>query len=392
MKNAARRWASSALIVLALVAALRAQAPSAPARASAIKQVDAMAAAEYAKDPVGGLTVGIVDGNELVWTKSYGFADAENKKPAARDTVYRIGSITKQFTATMMLQLVEQGKIHLTDPVEKYLPEINQVPKRTPDTPAITLLQLSSMTSGLAREPAAPRDHSAGPVSAWEQKVLAALPHTTYAYEPGTRYLYSNIGYASLGLALGRAAHEAYATYVEQHILTPLGMTHTAFEPTPAIRDRIARGYQVARGQPPEWKTADAELAGRGYRVPNGALFSTVDDLARWIAFELGEGPAGVLKKETQDELYSRTYSANGKLSSGYGIAFTATRRGDFVAIGHGGSTAGFLSEAIFDRASKTGVIVLRNVTGGKLVPAELALRALERVAAVPTHGVARAF
>src|SRR5439155_24274096 len=133
----------------------------------------------------------------------------------------------------MMLQLVEQGKIHLTDPVEKYVPEINQVSKRPPNAPPITLLQVSSMTSGLSREPAGPPDHSVGPVSGWEQKVLASLPQTTYAYEPGTRYLYSNIGFASLGIALSRAAREPYTSYVEQHILAPLGMTHTAFEPTP---------------------------------------------------------------------------------------------------------------------------------------------------------------
>src|SRR5438874_3360016 len=206
------RLLTTCLIVASLVL-LHAQPQPPPARAAAlvtpekIVQVDTLAAAEYAGEPVGGLTVGIVEGPTLVWTKSYGFADAENKKPAARNTVYRIGSITKQFTATMMLQLVEQGTIHLTDPVEKYLAEINKVPKRTPATPPITLLQVASMTSGLAREPEAPADHSVGPVSAWEQKVLAALPHTTYAYEPGTKYLYSNIGFASLGIALSRAAH-----------------------------------------------------------------------------------------------------------------------------------------------------------------------------------------
>ena len=374
-------------LIVASLALLRAQTQTAPPRAAApvtpekIAQVDTLAAAEYASDSVGGLTVGIVEGSKLVWTKSYGFADAENKKFAARDTVYRIGSITKQFTATMMLQLVEQGKIHLTDPIEKHFPEINKVPKRTPDTPPITLLQVASMTSGLAREPEAPADHSVGPVSGWEQKVLTALPHTTYAYEPGTKYLYSNIGFASLGIALSRAAHEPYTIYVDQHILKPLGMTHTAFEPTPAIRDQIARGYSVRRGEAPEWTTANRELDGRGYRVPNGALFSTVDDLARWISFELGEGPAGVLKKETQDQLYSQVYSADTKFSSGYGIAFNAIRRGNLVAIGHGGSTAGFLSSAIFDRATKTGVIVFRNVTGGKLNPTDLALTALEHVA-----------
>ena len=380
-----RRLSLSLFAAAAIAVVLRAQAPAPRARAAApdtVGQVDAIAAADYAAEPVGGLTVGIVEGPRLVWTKSYGFADAENKKPAVRETVYRIGSITKQFTATMMLQLAEQGTIHLTDPVEKYLPEITKVPKLTPDTPAITLLQVASMTSGLAREPNGPPDHSVGPVSGWEQKVLTSLAQTRYAHEPGTRYLYSNIGFASLGIALSRAAHEPYTTYVERRILAPLGMTHTAFEPTPAIRAQIARGYTIVRGEAPEWRSADKELEGRGYRVPNGALFSTVDDLARWVAFELGEGPSGVLKSQTLDDLYSRVYSADTKLASGYGIAFTTSRRGDLVAIGHGGSTAGFLSAAIFDRATKTGVIVFRNVTGGKLNPSDLALRVLEKLAA----------
>src|SRR5882762_2766448 len=95
--------------VCALVYALRAQAPAPPAHAAHVNaadkfdQVDVLAAADFAADPVGGLTVGIVKGPALVWTKSYGFADAEHKKPSSRETMYRIGSITKQFTATMML-------------------------------------------------------------------------------------------------------------------------------------------------------------------------------------------------------------------------------------------------------------------------------------------------
>jgi CubicO group peptidase (beta-lactamase class C family) len=360
-----------------------ARQPAAPADlAAAIQHVDALAAEEFGKDPVAGLTVGIVAGPTLVWTKSYGFADMESKRPASADTVYRIGSITKQFTALMLLQLVEQGKVHLTDPVEKYLPEINKVAKHRPDAPPITLVQLATMTSGLAREPSGPSDHSVGPVSQWEQKVLTSLPLTTYAFEPGTHYLYSNIGYASLGVALGRAAGQPFTTYVEEKILTPLGMTTTAFTPTDRIRANFARGYTVRNGKP-DPAAASRELEGRGYRVPNGALMSTVGDLAKFLSFELGEGP-WIIKKETQDDNFSRTYSATGALNSGYGIGFQSSRRGTLVAIGHGGSTAGFLSAALVDRVSKTGVIVLRNADGGggRLNPTSVAMRALEVVAA----------
>jgi CubicO group peptidase (beta-lactamase class C family) len=329
-----------------------------------------------------------VAGPTLTWTKSYGFADMEQKRAASADTVYRIGSITKQFTALMLLQLVEQGKVRLTDPVEKYFPEINKVPKHRPDAPPITLVQLATMTSGLSREPTGPPDHSAGPVSQWEQKVLTSLPLTTYAHEPGTRYLYSNIGYASLGIALGRAAGQSFTSYVEQKIVTPLGMTRTAFEPTEWIRANVARGYSVRNGKP-DSSAATRELDGRGYRVPNGALMSTVGDLAKFVSFELGEGP-WIIKKETQDDNFARVYSAAGGLNSGYGLGFQATRRGTLVAIGHGGSTAGFLTAALIDRASKTGIIVLRNVDGGqgRLNPSNVAIRALEVVVAARTKPV----
>jgi CubicO group peptidase (beta-lactamase class C family) len=122
-------------------------------RCSQCGQIDAMVAEEFAESRMGSLTVGVVFGDKLVWTKSHGNADSERSLPANQDTAYRIGSITKMFTATMLEQLVEAGKVNLSDPVEKYFPEVNKVPKRYNDTPPITLLQLATHTSGLSREP-----------------------------------------------------------------------------------------------------------------------------------------------------------------------------------------------------------------------------------------------
>ncbi len=114
-----------------------------------IKAVDTQFAAEYGKEHIGGVTVGIVSGPELVWTRNYGLADMEDGKQPTTDTVYRIGSITKQFTALMLLQLVEQGKVHLSDPVEKFFPEVNRIPGKYPGSPPITLIQLATHHSGL---------------------------------------------------------------------------------------------------------------------------------------------------------------------------------------------------------------------------------------------------
>jgi CubicO group peptidase (beta-lactamase class C family) len=215
-------------------------------------------------------------------------------------------------------------------------------------------------------------------VSGWTQKVLVSLPQTSYQYEPGTQYLYSNIGYATLGLALERAAGKPFTQYVQERIVAPLGMTLTAFELTPAMRQQVARGYSRNRDKQVSWGAAEEELDGRGYRVPNGALMSTVTDLARFVSFELGEGP-WIIKKETQEENYTRVHVADGTLASGYGVGFQAIRRGTLVALGHGGSTAGFRASALFDRSSKTGVIVLRN---SDFAAAGLAVRALEKIAA----------
>jgi CubicO group peptidase (beta-lactamase class C family) len=388
------------LLFLLPIAPARSQAPAAvqpPELAGVSADLDHMVLAACAADPIGGVTVGVVAAGRLGWSKSCGHADMEAKRPATDDTVYRIGSITKQFTALMLLQLTERGTLRLTDPLEKYFPDANKVPRLYPEMRGVTLLQVATMTSGLSREPGGPPDHSVGAVARWEDKVQAALPLTRFAHEPGTRYLYSNIGYAMLGSALGRAAGQPYVDYVREKILVPLGMADTGFEPTPAMRPRLARGYEVSRDGTIDGEASVREWEGRGYRVPNGALFSTVGDLARFVAFELGHGPESVLKATTLDDNYSRVYSSNERLNGGYGLGFQATRRGDLVALGHGGSTAGYRAQALFHRGSRIGVIVLRNVGGSKLDPQDLALRVLERVAArkASTSGqqdVARAF
>ncbi|HVL70151.1 MAG TPA: serine hydrolase domain-containing protein [Vicinamibacterales bacterium] len=348
--------------------------------APALQRVEQLAAAEFAKDPRGSLTIGVVSRDRLVWSKSFGDADAEKRIAATPESVYRIGSITKQFTGLMLLQLVERGKVRLTDPVEKYLPEINRIAGREPGWPAVTLIQLATMTAGIAREPEDLPTFLAGPVSSWEQTTIRALERTRYVHEPGTRYLYSNIGYAILGAALSRAAGRPFTDYVREEILVPLGMTRSAFERSPAIAPALALGYEIRNGQL-DGAGPEREHEGRGYKVPNGALYTTVGDLAKFLAFQLGHGPDAVLSRKTLEDTHSRVLSATGTLDSGYGIGFQATRRGAIVAIGHGGSVAGYNAAAHVHRPSQTGVIVLRNVGGGPVSAGGLALRALEAVA-----------
>src|SRR5688500_15018285 len=130
------RWIRP-LIVSALLAAVVTAAPATQSNLTAgLEKVEQLAAAEFAKDPRGSLTIGVVSRDRLAWSKSYGEADVERRVAATPESVYRIGSITKQFTGLMLLQLVERGKVRLTDPVEKYLPEINRLGARQPGWPA----------------------------------------------------------------------------------------------------------------------------------------------------------------------------------------------------------------------------------------------------------------
>ena len=351
---------------------------------------DSLAGAEFARDSLASMTVGVIVGDRLVWTHSYGYADMATHKPATRRTVYRIGSITKPFTAVMLLQLIEAGKLHLSDPVERYFPEIRQVQGLPAGSAPITFLQLATMTAGLAQEPRTEGPFWTGPVAKWESTLISALPHTNYIYTPGTRFSYSNIGYAILGAALSRVAHESYVDWERQHILTPLGMTRTRFEVDPEISGDLAQGYtDEESGAPTDTLAAREARTGRGYKVPNGALFTTIDDLAKFVVFELGHGPDNVLPRAVLDTAFAGLVVTDDKMRIGYGLGFMALRNGAFTWTGHTGGVAGFTSAMFFDRTSQRGVIVFRNATGGK-ARIDVASAILERLSkTVPVKSAA---
>ena len=358
-------------------------------------QIDVMVSREFARSPIGSLTVGVVSGDKLVWTKSYGKAESEMSLTANQDTVYRIGSITKMFTATMLEQLAEAGKVELTDPVEKYFPEVNRVPKRYKDAPPITLLQLATHTSGLSREPDHTATYVTGEPDDWKETLIAALPHVHYESKPGRRFSYSNIGYAVLGAALEQAAGRPYLEYLPQHVFMPLGMTHTSLVLTPEVQSHLAKGYQTNLTGPPSSAESDLEnRRGRGYKVPNGAIYTTVGDMAKFASFLMGKGPADVLAPARllnyQDQ-YVVSTGAPLRLRmtvlgpgiqlrriDGYGLGIMFIREGRYFAAGHGGSVSGFSTALYMNRTAGVAVVVLSSAIGdGAVDVRELALGAL---------------
>ena len=373
-----RRMKWRFLVLVGCVAAALAVTPSAqPAIDRQLAdELDRFVAAEFARDPIGGTTVALVKGNTVVWAKGYGVADIAAGTPATASTVYRIGSITKPFTAVMLLQLVERGVVRLTDPVEKYFPEITRIADRREGTPPVTFEQVATMMSGIAREPDDLNTFLVGSVDRWEEVLLEALPKTKYAQAPNSGYLYSNIGYAILGASLGRAARTPYVDYMRESVLRPLGMTTTDFVPNATIRPALAQGYTVRDGKP-DGAQAAREHAGRGYKVPNGALYTTVGDLAKFVGLWLGDGPDRVLKRATIEDAFARVPSG-----ATYGIGFMVRRTNDTTYYGHGGSVAGYVAQMLYHRPSRTGALVLRNVGGGPFNPANVATGMLSRATA----------
>jgi CubicO group peptidase (beta-lactamase class C family) len=143
----------------------------------------------------------------------------------------------------------------------------------------------------------------------------------------------------------------------------------------------MAVGYSFEHGSV-DTSTPRRQLQGRGYRVPNGGLFSTVGDLARFVAFEMGKGPDAVLPKEELARNFASLAWATPDLTQGYGLGFHVMRRGNLLAFGHPGSVAGYLASAYFDPATQTGVIVLRNVDDQKFDILSFTMTVLEMATA----------
>lgn len=334
---------------------------------------------DVAADGIGGITAAVVAGHRVVWSEGFGWANRHARTPARTDTIYRIGSITKTFTAVVLAQLVDRGTIALDDPVERYLPEIRGLPSPAGATP-ITFRQLASHTAGLIREPQL-AGAASGPIAEWEAKVLASIPHTALDSSPGDRYSYSNIGFGILGLTLSRAAKTPFMALVENGIFTPLRMTSSTFIATTRARFRplLSIGYNNT-GLTIDTSTPAREHLGRGYKVPNGGIYSTVGDLAKFIGALTGAGKTVTSETMRLAMMTNQTLEA-GDYGYGFGLELFSAP-GAITVVGHGGGVAGYTAQIAFDPESKVGVILLRNYNSGRTNLAAVAVQLVRTLAA----------
>ena len=330
---------------------LIALSPPAMARAAALpEKLDAIAAEAFAKDGPGGSVIVVKDGKTLL-RKAYGMADLELGVPAKPEMVFHIASMTKQFTAVAILQLVGQGKVKLDDPLSKYVPGF-------PGAEAITVEHLLTHTSGIMSYNdvrgylATIRDDRT------PMELVGGIRGEKPNFAPGERYLYSNSGYLFLGIIIEKVSGMKYADYMQANLFTPLGLKHTAVVDPDRITMGRAKGYEIG----PDKVLRNAGYISMTQPYAAGSIESNVDDLARWNQLLL-EGK--VIDKELLDRAWTPSRTKDGT-PTGYGYGWKVGDEAGLRVVAHGGGITGFVSYGILVPERKLFVGMLHNALGSE--------------------------
>ncbi len=303
------------------------------------------------------MVVGVVSDQKLVWAKGFGLANIAGKGPMTPQTKFRMASHSKLFTATAIMQLREQGKLHLDDPVVKHLSWFTVTSPRS-DDPPITIEELLTHSSGLPREAA---DHWTTFAFPTREELKALMPKRQAAFPAETRWKYSNLAYTLAGLVVEQVSGESWAAYVTRHIYQPLGMVNSSVDQdVPGL----ATGY--GRRMPDGSRSVMPFIDARGM-APATGITSTVEDMARFVSAQFRKGPAGgdrILSTASLREMH-RVRMLENNWTRGNGIGFSVTRDRDKLYVGHGGSYPGYITQTMIDLNSKVGVIVLTNAQDG---------------------------
>lgn len=318
-------------------------------------------AAKFVKDQrLPGAAVGVVHGQDLVWSSGIGFADIASKKRASPKGLYRIASITKTFTAAAIMQLRDEGKLSLDDPAVHHLPELAQATTAFGPIESLTIRRMLSHESGLQSEPPG-TDWTLVRYETDPAETLARVREISTTIPPNLQWKYSNLAYQLLGEIVERVSGTPYRKQVRARLLAPLGMTATSFDPVPArLRPRQATGYE------PRFLSDELERAPDEHSIfgAEGGLWSCVEDLARWLSCQFtGTTPGGkrLLGEETLREMHKPRYLVDDAWTRAWAIGWYAVRRDDVIWRMHSGGHYGFITNACFDPKEKVGAIALLN-------------------------------
>lgn len=321
--------------------------------------------AEMERQHIPGLALLVSRGGKILHAQGFGLANVELQVPVKPETIFQSGSVGKQFTATAVMMLVEEGKVQLDDPLSKFFP----------DAPAawneVTVRELLSHTAGFGDYP---KDFDFR--KDWtEPELLKLVESIPLAYPPGTKWDYSNLGYLTLGILIHRVTGEFYGDFLQQRIFQPLGMKTTRIISEADIVPNRAAGYRLVKGElkNQEW------VAPAINTTADGSLYFSVLDLSRWDAALYGDK---LLKRSSLEQMWTPAKFKNGQPNKdGYGFGWFIDQRHGHRVIGHDGAWQGFKSAIDRYVDDQLTVVVLANLEQAE--PGEIA----EKVAEIYLEG-----
>jgi len=305
---------------------------------------------EMQRQHIPGVSLLVCRDAEIVRAQGYGLANVELQVPVKPETIFQSGSVGKQFTATGVMMLVEEGKIKLDDPITKYL-------KGAPETwNQVTIRELLSHTAGFTDYPKN-FDFRKDYTEAQLLKIVEGIP---LAFTPGTKWNYANLGYLTLGILIHQVTGEFYGYFLQQRIFEPLGMNTTRIISEADIIPNRAAGYRLVKGElrNQEWVSPTLNT------TADGALYFSILDLAKWDAALYTEK---LLKRSSLDEMWTITKLKNGQPNPDhYGFGWDIETKDGHRVIGHGGAWQGFKSHISRYVDDKLTVVVLANLEEAK--------------------------
>ena len=318
-------------------------------------RLDAFIQVQLETKGLPALSIAVVDDQTLAWAEGYGLADPEQGTPVTAETVYRVASVSKLFTAMTVMQLVEQGTLDLDAPITTYLPDFQ--PENPFGTP-ITLRQLHSHQSGLVREP--PVGHYFDPTEPSLEAMVRSLNETTLIYPPETRTKYSNAAVSVAGYAVERTQNEPYGAYAQRALIDPMGLKKTSFLPREDLRRALGIGY-MWRYDTNSFTDAPVFELGIG---PAANLYTTVNDLGRFISalFAIKDGTlTEILRPESLEQMWTVQF-APPEEKSGYGLGFYVSEFEGHRRVQHAGVMYGYATRVYALPDRKLGVAIVANV------------------------------
>lgn len=323
---------------------------------------------QYAKEKnIPGIAYGIVVDNELIIASATGVLDIKTNLSATPQSAFRIASMTKSFTAMAIMKLRDDGKLLLSDPASKYIPEMSKLEYLTEDSPTINIENLLTMTAGF------PEDNPWGDrqLDESDQMLLDLISGgISFSNSPSFGYEYSNTGYAILGHIVSKVSGQPYQEYIKENILLPLGMTHTYWEINDVPEDQLAIGY---RWEDEQWKLEP--MLHDGSYGAMGGLITTIEDFSKYVSFHLSAWPvrngleAGPIKRSSLREMQTPHFpflNTNGDcaIMSGYGFGLgISTNCNGLTWVSHGGALPGFGSNYRFYPEYGVGIMAFCNLT-----------------------------